>query len=198
MKCSIIITNFNYSKYLNRAIHSALSQNFRDTEREVIVVDDASTDGSKEIIESYKHLIVPIYNKKNFGLSASRNKGMYSAEGNYIVFLDADDYFNRDLLFIESLFLDSNKFDAVSCDYYTVNNNEKVLSREYANVYPIACGIMFNKNKLEGLNGYDEKLRIHEDKELRKRWENKYGKIHNIELPLYRYRKHGDNMTNAK
>ena len=60
---------------------------------------------------------------------------------------------------------------------------------------PIACGIMFRKKQIEEIGLYDESFLLHEEQELRIRFEKKY-RIHRLELPLYRYRKHEGNMTN--
>ncbi len=195
---SIIITNFNYSKYLNRAIRSAFIQKYPEGKYEIIVVDDSSSDWSKEIINSYGNFIRPIYLKKNTGLAAARNIGIKSSKGKFILFLDADDYLGRDIMYIESMFLKLNhKWDAVACDYYLIDDNEKVLSRNSCINNPIACGIMFRKEKLLEIGMYDENFRMWEDEDLRIRFSNKF-KIHHIELPLYRYRQHDSNLTRNK
>ena len=141
---SIIITNYNYSKYLNRSIRSAFVQNYPDEKYEIIVVDDSSTDWSREIIESYGRSVKAIYLDDNVGLAATRNRGIEIAEGRYILFLDSDDYLNRHILFIESKFLDFNpEWVAVACDYYLIDNDEEIIGRESCSEMPIACGIMF-------------------------------------------------------
>ena len=87
--------------------------------------------------------------------------------------------------------------DAVACDYNLVNNKENVLSRENCIENPIACGIMFNKDQIIKIGLYDENFLLHEERDLRIRFLKKYN-IHRLELPLYRYRKHENNMTNNK
>jgi len=195
---SIIITNYNYSKYLNRSIRSAFIQNYPTEKYEVIVVDDSSSDWSREIIESYGKLIKAIYLNSNLGLAAARNRGIESADGRYILFLDADDYLNRDIIYIESVFLDSNSgYDAVACDYHLVDDDETIIGRNSCLESPIACGIMFRKEKLVKIGMYDESFKVHEDKDLRIRFMNKF-KIHHIELPLYRYRQHSANLSSNR
>jgi glycosyltransferase involved in cell wall biosynthesis len=192
---SIIITNYNYSKYLNRSIRSAFVQNYPTERYEVIVVDDSSNDWSREIIESYGRLIASIFLDRNVGLSAARNKGIEGARGKYVVFLDADDYVSRDMIFVESMFLDLNpQWAAVGCDYYLIDDNERIIGRHSCLDSPIACGIMFRKEKLVEIGMYDESFRVHEDKELQARFCTKY-EIHHIELPLYRYRQHDRNLS---
>jgi hypothetical protein len=85
--------------------------------------------------------------------------------------------------------------DAVACDYYLVDDDEVVRERVSCVEKPIACGIIFRKSRLIELGLYDESFLWHEDKDLRIRFEEKYS-IFNIDLPLYRYRRHSSNITN--
>jgi glycosyltransferase involved in cell wall biosynthesis len=195
---SIIITNYNYSKYLNRSIRSAFVQKYPEHQYEIIVVDDSSTDWSREIIESYGKTIRSIFLEKNGGLASARNVGIKAAKGQYIMFLDADDYLNRDIIYMESMFLELNpNWDAVACDYYILDDNEDVTGRDSCVENPIACGIMFKKEQLVSIGMYDESFKMWEEKDLRIRFLEKF-KIHHIKLPLYRYRKHENNLTNDK
>ena len=99
MKFSIIITCFNRKKFIQRCIKSALNQSLvTRSSYEVIVVDDKSTDGSKNIIEQFENTIKIIYNKKNYGLSKSRNLGIKKSKGKYILKLDYDDYISEHYL----------------------------------------------------------------------------------------------------
>ena len=102
------------------------------------------------------------------------------------------------LLMVESLFLNFNAlWDAVSCDYYLVDENENHIGRISGKDKPIACGVMIRTDRLFEIGLYDEKFKMREEEDLRIRFEKKHN-IHNIELPLYRYRKHEKNMTNNK
>jgi glycosyltransferase involved in cell wall biosynthesis len=198
MKVSIIITNYNYSKFLNRAIRSVFTQNFPTEKFEIIVVDDASTDWSHEIIESYGALIEKVYLKENVGLSKAKNIGIECAKGEYLLFVDADDYVHRDLIYIESLCLDLNpKWQAVAVDYLLVSEKEKEIKRVSCDSEPIACGIMFRKEKLLEIGLFDESFKIWEEKDFRARFTKKF-KINRIPLPLYRYRRHDNNLTSDK
>jgi len=85
---SIIITNFNYGSFLRESIESALCQSY--PKKEVIVVDDGSTDQSREIIASYGNTIVRLF-KENGGQSSAFNSGLMASRGQIVVFLDADD-----------------------------------------------------------------------------------------------------------
>jgi len=87
---SILINNYNYGSFLNEAIDSALHQTYVHTE--VIVVDDGSTDRSREIIASYGERVIPIL-KKNGGQASAFNAGFAISKGDIICFLDSDDIF---------------------------------------------------------------------------------------------------------
>ncbi len=195
MKVSIVITNYNYEKYLDRAIRSAFVQNFPDDRYEIVIVDDGSTDNSKKIIHSYRDNIRSVFHEENYGLSAARNTGISHSRGEYIVFLDSDDFINRQMIHVQSLFLDMNKdMHAVSCDYYNVDENEIILERKSPRNDPIACGVMYRRETLFACGLFDKGFLVHEDKDFRIRYLRKF-KIYNIDLPLYRYRKHKNSLT---
>jgi len=195
---TIIITAYNYDRYIERAIRSCLDQSLDNETYEVIVVNDCSTDNTVQILENYKDQI-RVYNlEKNIGLAAARNLGVKKAQGQFVVFLDADDYIQRDLLFIQKAFLsENNALDAVSVDYYTVDERGNHLKHVNSENKPIACGIMFRKDLLLDIGLYDESFRAREEEDLRIRFLEKY-KIYNIILPLYRYRMHDSNLTKNK
>jgi glycosyltransferase involved in cell wall biosynthesis len=88
MKLSIIICNYNYQRFVARAIDSALAVVWPD--KEIIVVDDGSTDGSRSIIQSYADRVKAIY-KNNGGQISAANVGLAASNGAVIIFLDADD-----------------------------------------------------------------------------------------------------------
>lgn len=87
---SIIISNYNYSQFIQEAIDSALNQTYPQTE--VIVVDDGSTDNSRDIIKSYGDKIVPVL-KANGGQASAFNIGFASSQGEIIFFFNFDDIF---------------------------------------------------------------------------------------------------------
>ena len=86
---SIIVNNYNYGRFLRQTIDSALNQTYSHVE--VIVVDDGSTDNSREIIASYGEKITPVL-KENGGQASTFNAGFAVSSGEIIIFLDADDY----------------------------------------------------------------------------------------------------------
>ena len=95
MKISIIVPVYNGEKYFAECIQSILDQSFTDIE--VIVINDGSTDGSLPLIKgsAQNDSRVVVINQKNKGVSAARNAGLSKARGDYIMFVDADDYIAR-------------------------------------------------------------------------------------------------------
>jgi hypothetical protein len=192
---SIIITAYNYDRYIERAIRSCLEQSLDKRQYEIIVVNDCSTDNTKVILDNYSDQIRAFNLEENVGLAAARNLGVQKAKGQFVVFLDADDYIHRDMLLIQQTFLyENNSLDAVSIDYYFVDERGTHLKHVCAEDKPIACGIMFRKDLLLDIGLYDEKFRAREEEDLRIRFLKKYS-IYNIILPLYRYRMHDSNLT---
>ena len=96
MKVSIIIPVYNVEKYLQRCIESVLQQTYKDIE--VVLVDDGSTDNSGNNCDlwSEKDKRIKVIHKVNGGLSSARNAGCRVATGDYILFLDSDDYLSSD------------------------------------------------------------------------------------------------------
>jgi glycosyltransferase involved in cell wall biosynthesis len=92
---SIVINNHNYARFLGDAISSCLDQNY--PEKEIIVVDDGSTDNSREIIDNYGDTVSRIY-KANGGQGSAINEGFLRSRGELILFLDADDILENDVL----------------------------------------------------------------------------------------------------
>tara|TARA_B100000795_G_C22795265_1_gene439030 strand:+ start:1916 stop:2554 length:639 start_codon:yes stop_codon:yes gene_type:complete len=195
---SLIVTAYNYDKYIERAIRSGLEQRIGKNQLEVIVINDASTDKTQEILENYTGLIRVFNLSKNIGLAGARNFGIKKARGQFVVFLDADDYLHLDLLFVQQLFLEQNSnIDAVSTNYHLVDDKGNHINQVSAEEEPIACGIMFRKDYLFDIGLYDESFRAREEEDLRHRFLKKF-QIFNIPLPLYRYRMHESNLTKNK
>lgn len=87
---SIVINNYNYRRFLNQSIDSALGQTYPHVE--VVVADDASTDGSQDVIRGYGDRIVAVLQPRNGGQGAAMSAGVAACKGDLVIFLDADDY----------------------------------------------------------------------------------------------------------
>ena len=97
-KVSIIIPIYNNEKYLMESIDSVLNQTFQDFE--IISINDGSTDNSLKILEEYakKDSRIKIVTQENKGAGSARNEGLKLAKGEYLAFLDGDDFYNLDFL----------------------------------------------------------------------------------------------------
>lgn len=116
IKVSVIIPVYNAEKYIEKCLDSILGQNFQDFE--VILVNDGSTDRSLEICKtvSNKNKCISVLDQENQGVSIARQKGINSASGQFIAFIDADDYVKRD--YLEVLYKNAIEYDVdiVCCD----------------------------------------------------------------------------------
>jgi len=195
---SIIICNYNHDKWIERAIRSLLHQQYIEkNEFEIIIVDDCSSDNSKEVLKKFKEFdnVKVIFNKKNIGLPSSINKAIKSSFGRYIVRVDSDDYVSRHFLFFLKFFLVNNReYQAVSCDYTQVDEKENIIKRVKFSKEQIACGIMFRRECLFDLGLYNTKFKMREGHELMQRFKKNF-KLAFLELPLYKYRIHKKNRT---
>lgn len=123
MYFSIIIPVYNASSYIKKCLSSIKSQSFSDFE--VLLINDGSTDNSLEIInqEINEDSRFKVITKPNSGVSATRNLGLSKATGNYIIFVDADDWIEPTLL--EELSLIPNNPDIIQYDFFKVGSSKK-------------------------------------------------------------------------
>lgn len=125
MKISVLINNYNYARFLAACIDSVLAQDYADLE--IVVVDDGSTDNSRDIIASYGTRIVPVM-KENGGQASSFNAGFAASSGEILCLLDADDAFlPRKLSIIAGLY--SNRDADWVFDHVTTDENAIVATQ---------------------------------------------------------------------
>lgn len=191
---SVLVPAFNSERFLGRCLRSLLAQSFKE-QFEIVVVDDGSSDRTAYALTQFGSSVVTIRNSSNRGLPASLNTALKNSKGKYIVRVDSDDYVNQYFLaFLWECLRTNENYDAIACDYYQVSDNERVVSRCSAKEEPIGCGILFKKDHVLQLGGYDEEFLRHEEKEFMQRFE-KHFKLGHLEIPLYRYRRHNANIT---
>lgn len=191
---SVVMAAHNEEKYIERALRSCLNQSVSVDAYEIVVVDDGSTDATHRIASTFDGVQL-LSNEAQLGLPASLNRGLKAAHTRFVVRVDADDYVHHDFVRVLSLFLDLNPYmDAVACDYLLVDDHEAHLEHVNCLERPIGCGVMFRKERLIELGLYDESFLMAEDLDLRLRFERRW-RMHRVELPLYRYRRHAENMT---
>ncbi|MBP3635679.1 MAG: glycosyltransferase [Bacilli bacterium] len=143
MKFSLIVPVYNVEKYLDKCLNSIFSNDYKNYE--VIIVNDGSKDNSEEIINKYieMHDNIIYVKQKNQGLSAARNEGVKRSTGDYIVFIDSDDYIECDFLKIIS----SNLNDKPDLLRYQVREvYENKIENIYEDGFDLTNGIdAFNK-----------------------------------------------------
>ena len=131
---SIVIPVYNGEKFLKECIKSIINQDYSNLE--IIIIDDGSTDNSKNIIEEFlkKDSRVKYYYKNNSGVSESRNFGIKNANGDFITFVDADDYLNKDFIsYYYRMILDYNADIALTPMPRKFNSNSQELDESKLN-----------------------------------------------------------------
>lgn len=197
---SVIVTCYNYGKYLERCLRSLFNQLYTDNFLyEVILVDDCSTDNTANICGKFSakfNNLIYLHNAKNVGLQISSNIGIGASSGRYIVRVDADDYVARHFLFLLKLALDKNrKYQAFASDYCEVDIFENILRQASFQEEQMACAVMYRREFLFDVGLYDHSFEYREGHELNQRFSAKY-KIGYLPIPLYFARKHDANRSN--
>ncbi|MCK9209159.1 MAG: glycosyltransferase [Salinivirgaceae bacterium] len=143
---SVVIPLYNKEKSIKKTIESVLNQSFKDLE--VIIVNDASTDNSLKVVESIKDDRIRVITKENGGVSDARNRGILEAKGDYIAFLDADDFWDtKYLLIMNKLINDFNDAFIFSCQFGYLNNNDISLANSIHKKRGYIDNYFFEANK---------------------------------------------------
>ena len=210
-KVSIIIPTYNRADLLPRAINSVLNQTFQDFE--LIIVDDGSTDNTKQVVEEFqkKDKRIKYIWQENSGLPTSRNTGIENTQGEYIALLDDDDVWlnkkleiqlnkieknNHELFFSNWYFWDSETNQKNKAFNFNPLNNEKDLFKLFVKKN-IGCSstVIIKKAKLEKVGYFDEKLKSSEDYDLWLRFILNNARVGFDEEPLCLYRQHMKQMS---
>jgi len=196
-KITVYITNYNYSVFIQKAVESVLNQSFQDFE--LFIIDDGSTDNSKELIEQYRHHSkVHILYQQNKGLNKTNNVALNLAKGTYIVRLDADDFFEPNALEIMSKTLDADPtLGLVFPDYYYVDRDGQRIGEERRHDFDKDVSVfdqpahgactMVRVDYLKNLGGYDEQFTCQDGYDLWIKMVTNH-KVTNINQPLFSYR----------
>jgi glycosyltransferase involved in cell wall biosynthesis len=182
---SIIIPSYNYGLYIGEAINSVINQSYKDFE--IIVIDDGSTDDTRENIETHYSNVVKYCYQDNKGPGAARNKGLKHVRGQFIVFLDADDYFlpgnlqtkinyirehpDVDWLFSDVFFVDgkgkflkrgSEYFDKIYCETNFPLDDIFIALLKHGNFISTAS-LVIRRKCFDSIPDFAEDLLMHQD-----------------------------------
>ncbi len=165
-KISVIVPVYNVEKYISKCLDSLVNQTLKDIE--IIVVNDGTKDNSQEIIDKYvkKYSNVKSYIKENGGLSSARNYGLKYATGEYIAFVDSDDYVDCNMY--EDMYNKAKEgnFEVVACDLKYIYDEKEVLAysnlkkdlitkeeirKSYIYIYPSVWNKIYTKKLLQNI-----------------------------------------------
>ena len=125
---SVIVPYFQKKKYFTKSINSIFNQTYKNLEI-IIIYDDLNKD-DLNFIKSFKNKKIKtriIINRRNLGVGKSRNIGMKKSKGKYIAFLDSDDYWKKDKIKYQLMFMKKNNLSFSHTNYFLVNENDKIL-----------------------------------------------------------------------
>ncbi len=207
-RVSVVMSVYNGERYLREAVDSILNQTFEDFE--FIIINDGSTDGTREILESYRDPRIRLFHQQNIGMCRSWNKGLALALGEYIARMDADDISLPERLESQMrLFEQRPEVSVVGCAARVIGGKtqgvwmpdftETTLPARALVGCPLAHGtVVFRRDEVIGVGAYDERFPIAEDYELwvRLAWQGyKFGGVKRV---LYLLRKHEASISVRK
>lgn len=216
---SIIIPVYNVEKYLKKCLTSVAEQTYKNLE--VILIDDGSTDGSGKICDDFKNEDerAVVIHKKNGGLSGARNAGIDKANGEFLMFVDSDDYidktmteklykavckYNAEIALCPPLPIDESGKEVTSHQAFGVDLGEGLLSGEdmlrciyskYQVISVIACAKLYKREVFKSLR-YPENI-LHEDYCVMHKIYKPKTRVATIAEPLYFYVQHEGSIMSA-
>ena len=208
---SIIVPVYNVEKYFDGCMESLLGQTYE--EFEVIVINDGSTDGSAVLCDKWaeKDKRVRVVHQENKGLAAVRNKGLELARGEYIAWVDSDDYVDKSYLEKMLETRENTRADMVMCSFYTdtdgtvectgkrvfhveTMDRQAFLERLYTHgMYSVVWNKLLPREAYQGVQF--PVGRVFEDSSVMRQLTARCKKIVVIDEPLYFYRRHGESIT---
>ncbi len=202
VKFSIVIPLYNKESYILETLRSVFNQTFSNFE--IVIVDDASTDKSLEIVKELNDKRIRVVkHEKNLGLSATRNTGILNAENDYIAFLDADDFWHTTFLERIVMLIKAFPEQKVFATYYEENFNGKIINPKtkipfskkgssfvVSNFFEFNMGrliltqscLVTKKEVLENINSYDASITFAEDIDFFIRCFSKYNLAYHYDI----------------
>ena len=208
-KVSVIIPTYNRAYCIERAVNSALSQTYHDYE--IIVIDDGSTDTTRDILKKYDHRITHIY-QPNRGISNARNHGIRLSKGKYIAFLDSDDTWIPEKLAIQVKLLEDDSKLGIVCSKMIILDNlgnecgikpEDRTGNNFKELIEIGgdlptSSVMTRRECFDKVGMFDESLAMMEDFEMWVRIASQYDIYFFNEKILAYYYQHDHQITKNK
>lgn len=165
-KTSIVIPCYNHAAYIEDAVNSAVSQTYFN--KEIIVIDDGSNDETKKVLKRLEPKIDILITQENQGVVAARNNAIQKASGEYILTLDADDYFENSFLEKAVKILDNQAGTGMVTCWASILNEKGEQTRvskptgtdAFAGLFRnnASASLLFRKRSWEEVNGYDKKM----------------------------------------
>jgi glycosyltransferase involved in cell wall biosynthesis len=216
-KVSIVIPAYNHERYVGEAIRSVLDQTFQDFE--LIIINDGSTDNTEAEILKFKDDRIRYSSQGNRGLSATLNRGIDLARGEYFGLLPSDDLYIREkvetqvkafqergnalgILFSRQIIIDAQGNDLLEgpiIDWFNVpyKNKEEIFPALFEKNFLAAPTMMCKKECFDKVGGFDESIYYCQDYDMWLRM-MKYYDVRVLDQALIKYRWHGENLTYAK
>lgn len=208
---SVIIPTYNHAHFLGEAIQSVLDQIFQDFE--IIVVDDGSTDNTKEIISSFKDYRINYIYQKNQGQSVALNTGIQASSSEYIAFLDSDDMWLPEKLELQVEALESaTHAGVVYCDLYYYDSTSditiatffkklpfrpprgRVLNQFIQHFFGTPSTLLVRREVFDKVGKFDKALVLHQDDDMLFRMASCF-EFEVVTTPLVKHRIHADQKT---
>lgn len=204
---SVIIPAFNSKQFISKCIDSVIAQSYKNIE--IIVVNDGSTDNTTDIVKKYNNVI--LLNKKNGGLCSARNLGVENATGKYVVFVDSDDFIEKDFVMnfvnhssnsdeelIMCDFLVNGVKESSNCQYMEMNDKETIFSQFLrGGIYNRTVNKMYPL-KLLKQQKFPEGRDMLEDAYFTSHILEKCNRVIRTPYPGYNYIRHSGAMTRVK
>ena len=206
IKVSVIVPIYNSALYLKKCLDSLINQDLFDME--FILINDGSTDDSKEIIKKYNDKRIIYLEQKNLGIGAARNKGIDLASGEYIGFLDSDDYVENNMYSLMYNYAKENNLDIAICDFYNeINNKKNIIKHKNFDITSLnnspnllldiplgPCNKIYKKKIFDKKSYFPINLK-YEDTPFVAYMLSRAKRIGKLNLPLYYYVVHSSSQT---
>lgn len=205
-KVSVIIPSYNCAEFVLRAVESVLMQTLRDYE--VIVVDDGSSDNTREVLSYLSRTQIRYIRQENRGLPGARNAGARASDSEYLAFLDADDTLASNALELMMAALDTSGASWCLIDIVKVKNAFREIQRTalpagdpFLGILKedfIRRGMFFRRKELSEIGMYDEGMRFREDWDVNIRMFESHKPFIYLDKPLYFYTWRDGSITTGK